>query len=188
MKNHRYTNSEKERNIMNRISKLSLFALSVLLLATQFVVAQNPGPPRTSKPQTKNPLIATNNSLLTDTFIEGCQECLLVVPAQTFFSDDSGINFNCLSKTCTLVVDMWATTGLPNYQPSNRAFVLIVDGNFVGPGAYLGEEDADYSFSQISAINSFQVTKGSHTATVDYYSDEGDLLYTSQNIYRVYVP
>jgi hypothetical protein len=167
-----------------------LVSLVVLLAGASFVVSagnQKASPPGAQQ-QHAVPLIpdvSTNEVLARNYLTSGTPNVTIL---SGFNVEDAGISFSCPRTTCTLVAESWATTGAPNAQPNNRALCLAVDGNIVGPCAYLGESAADGSFSQEIAFNQFQVGTGSHTAFMYIYSDTGEFLYTYQNTYRLYTP
>ncbi|HMH00903.1 MAG TPA: hypothetical protein VK555_05780 [Terriglobales bacterium] len=176
---------------MKPIPRLTLLVTLVILLAgASFVVSagnQKASPPGAQQ-QHAVPLIpdlSTNELLAKNYLTSGSPNVLL---SSGFNFEDAGISFSCPRTTCTLVAESWATTGVPNAQPNNRALCLAVDGSIVGPCAYLGESAADGSYSEESAQNQWQVGTGAHTAFMYIYSDTGEYLYTYQNTYRLYAP
>ena len=167
-----------------------LVSLVILLAGASFVVSagnQKASPPGVQQ-QHAVPLIpnVSTNEVLARNYLTASTGYTTLFSG--FNVEDPGISFSCPRTTCTLVVESWATTGVPNSQPNNRALCLAVDGNIVGPCAYLGESAADGTYSHEIAFNQFQVGTGSHTAFMYIYSDWGETLYTYQNTYRLYTP
>jgi hypothetical protein len=175
---------------MKRSATCLLVASGILLLGTQFSVAQERKPELRAATQ-RQVLEASTNGVIADTYLGSCsgEPCDLTIPPFTWTQDDGGISFTCEYKTCTMVVDMWAVTCLLQSSPSERALGLYVDGGIVGNSGYvLGEDASEGSCSGISAISTHGVAKGSHTATVQIYSANGDIMATSQNVYSIYHP
>jgi hypothetical protein len=176
---------------MKKITKLSvLVVFSILLTGAFFIVSasshRSAPPGRGQHFNTVVPAFSQNETIGHTYLTSGAPNVVFINAG--FTVEDSGVSFNCAATSCTLVADMWATTGGDVSQPDNRALCLTLDGNIVGNCAFLGEGAADGTYSAEQSLNSSAVAHGAHTAQIQIYSSTGENLAFYNNVYRVFHP
>jgi hypothetical protein len=159
----------EDTSIMRMLSKTIVFtlALTCAALFTDAVRAAPATTPGTERHAGQSARAASNVHKLASVAIDtGAPLSALVAGYNTI--DTTKVV--CGQPTCSIAVDMSTQVGANQTAGNQWASCAVVDGNYASDGCgYIGELPADSTYVSGSVRQTFAVTKGKHTVSVQIY-------------------